>query len=66
MEIADLVAYMVRRYFYNDNIGRRSEFPLELLGEVFWGAFTAGGRFGTHNAIGFPWKHFYPELRPRL
>jgi hypothetical protein len=62
MEIADLVAYMVRRHFHNANIGRPSEFPLELLGEVFWGAFTGNG-FGTHNAIGFPREHFYPELR---
>jgi hypothetical protein len=62
LELADLVAYMVRRYFHCGNINRATEFPLDLLGRIFWGAFTPD-RFGTRTATGFPWEYFYPGFQ---
>lgn len=59
LELADLVAFMVRRYFRSLDANRHTEFPLELLGEVFWGMFTPRG-FGTRCATGFPWGFFFP------
>ena len=62
MEVADLVAYMVRRYFLRTNSGKPTEFPLEDLGEVFWGSF-APKRFGTISAKGYPWDFFFPGFQ---
>lgn len=63
LELADLVAYMVRRHFHCLYIKRQPEVELELLGKVVWGVFVPG-RFGTRTAIGFPWDHFYPGTSP--
>jgi hypothetical protein len=63
MEIADLLAFVVARYFFRLLQKKPTEYPLESFGEVLWGAFTPT-RFGTHPAVGFPWAHFYPDLQP--
>jgi hypothetical protein len=58
LEIADLIAFATRRFFYAENCGFKTEIPLELFGEIYWGAFAAGG-FGTTTAIGFPAEYFF-------
>lgn len=58
LEIADLFAFSVNRYFHRRRINRDSEFHLTDFGNVLWGYFV-GERFGTHISQGFPWSHFH-------
>lgn len=58
-ELADLVAFMVRRYLHQTLLEAKTECPLELLGRVFWGMFDGKG-YGTYPAVGLPWHHFLP------
>jgi hypothetical protein len=58
LEIADLLAFTVRRFFFAANSGNGSEFPPELFGDVYWGAFTPTA-FGTITATGFPAEYFF-------
>lgn len=62
LEVADLVAYVVRRQMHRAMLGLDTEFPIEKLGRVYWGMFNAD-RFGTHTAVGPPWHHFFPPER---
>lgn len=59
LELADLVAFLVQRFFHKAMLGERTEFPLNLIGRVFWGVYT-GDRLGTHTAVGYPADHFFP------
>lgn len=55
LEIADLVAYMIRRYLHQKLIGRNTELSIERLGSVYWSIFKKRGLF-SKNHIGFPWE----------
>ena len=57
MEIADFIAYSVRRYISNFMIHRHTEFPLENLGPVNWSVFTYK-HIIVENNTGFPWLRF--------
>ena len=59
MELADFVAFAVRRYFYCDFIKKAPEFPLARFGRIHWGSFAPAG-FGTISATGFPMDFFFP------
>ena len=59
LELADLVAFFVRRYCHKGMLGERTDFRLDLIGRVWWGLYT-GGRIGTHTAVGYPHDHFFP------
>lgn len=62
LELADLVSYMVRRFFHKAMLGEPINLPLDLIGRVFWGVWT-GERIGTHTAVGYPADHFFPPER---
>jgi hypothetical protein len=55
LDLADLIAYIVRRFYFTANSGVQTEFPLELLGAVFWGFLSPTG-LETKSQVGFPWK----------
>lgn len=55
LELADLIAYIVRRFYFTANSGIQTEFPLDLLGTVFWGFLSPTG-LETKSQVGFPWK----------
>lgn len=61
LQIADIVAFMVRRYFYKVNLGHESELPLEALGSVRW-ASPDRGMLRSATSIGFPWDIFWPDV----
>lgn len=58
LEIADLVAFAVRRYLARRLDGKSTELPLEDFGLIWWGVLTPK-LYGTHRAVGFPWAHFF-------
>jgi hypothetical protein len=62
LELADILAFSVNRYFHTKRINRNTEFPLTDFGNIFWGYFVEN-RFGTHLSIDFPWEHFHPNTR---
>jgi hypothetical protein len=61
MELADFVAFMVRRYFFLGMSEQKCEVPPSLFGSILWTVFRPRG-FETHMATGFPLSHFYPHL----
>lgn len=61
MELADLVAFMVRRYFFCCFKQRLTELPPERLGKLLWGSLATTGAFGHISSIGYPWAFFFPE-----
>ena len=60
LELADLVAFFVRRFFHKSVLGENTDFRLDLIGRVWWGVYT-GKRLGTHTEVGFPLNHFFPS-----
>lgn len=55
MEVADLIAYIVRRYLYTNSINRHTELPVESIGPIFWSVFTPR-HVVTETTTGFPWQ----------
>jgi hypothetical protein len=54
LEIADLLAFVIRRHMYRAYEGNRIEFPVKALGDVSWNVISAD-RFTSTMCRGFPW-----------
>lgn len=62
LEIADLLAFTVQRYFLRTSQGRDTEYPLEQIDYIRWSVFLGKG-VSTYDSIGFPWNSFFADIK---